>query len=273
MCRRLGAAALVLASAACGPPAAPEQPAARGVVLVSTVGRPATATPAGAVTRVPPTPTLAFDPKGLAATDDGGRTVEPPATPTPAPRPTRPPPPELEPYPTVERPPRLGPFVQPVATSTPRPPTPAPPPRPRAPRPEPPPERADPAERAQRNDTLATAAEIAPGKNVPGLISGAGDVDVYSIAVGEEDAVLVVTLEGEDADLYRVVLISPGQLSPAAATRTSATARRVRYPVRSATGVWFVEVAPSGRRLPRDGYTLRVEVLPAPKPPAGADEE
>jgi hypothetical protein len=267
---RLLALAAALATTACGrfPVETPPPANATQVVVVSQAGKLATSTPiGGGGTRVPATPT--FDPSfnsiltPLAAEAQATGTATA-GTPTPPVRPTRTPAPSATPYPTIELPP--APFqgvardFEPPPTRTPSPPTVTP--TARAPRS--PTRTATPAPRdpTGANSDLAHSLPVRLGTDQVGQLVGPQAVDVFSFDVAIDDSTIFVTLSGRDASHYRVFLISPGRQQAAAArpVGSGTAARQIRYPARSETGTWFVEVTSDGKRVPNGPYTLKIDV-------------
>ncbi|HEY3107157.1 MAG TPA: hypothetical protein VGL23_00280 [Chloroflexota bacterium] len=265
------ALAAALATTACAGRFPLEAPAAvdpTQVVIVSQVGKLVTSTPiGGGGTRIPATPT--FDPSfnsiltplAAEAQQTGTATA---GTPTPPVRPTRTPAPSATPFPTIELPPPpfqgLARDFQPPATRTPSPPTVTPIGRAtrvptRTATPAPPDPTGD-------NADLAHALAVRLGVERAGQLNGPQAIDVYSFDVATDDSTIFVTLSGRDAQYYRVYLISPGRQSAASArpVGTGNAARQIRYPARSETGTWFVEVTSDGRRVPNGPYTLKVDV-------------
>lgn len=235
------------------------------VVIVSAAGKLMTSTPVGATTRVPPTPTL--DPSFatiLTPLAAGIATMTAQTSPTIDLRPTRTPAPSVTANPTFV----LPPTPQPPQFSNPPTRTRGPAPNlslqtPRAtqvPTRVPTNTQPDPNEvNGIPNSDLAHAIPISVNKNVAGLLNGPKAVDVYSFEVFKEDDTLTVTLTGQDMDVSLLYLISPGKSQSSFGRTLGSIARQIRYPVKGATGIWYVEVSADGKRAPRGGYTLRVE--------------
>jgi predicted small lipoprotein YifL len=268
---RLLALAAALATTACGgrfPVETPPAANATQVVIVSQAGKLATSTPiGGGGTRIPATPT--FDPSfnsiltplAAEALATGAATE---GTPTPPVRPTRTPAPSATPYPTIELPPApyqgVARDFQPPPTRTPSPPTAAA--TQRATRSPTRTATAVPPDPTGPNSDLAHSLPVRLGVDKVGQLNGPQAVDVFSFDVAADDSTIFVTLSGRDAQHYRVFLISPGRQQAAAARPVGSgnAARQIRYPARSETGTWFVEVTGDGKRVPNGPYTLKVDV-------------
>jgi hypothetical protein len=235
------------------------------VVIVSAAGKIATSTPAGAGTRIPPTPTFEQG-FGSILTPLAGSPTEVPGTPgmspTPEIRPTRTPAPTFTAFPTLEVPPtaeRIGQVFQAPPTRTPSPPTPA---RAGQPAPTRAPTRAATATPADPNGDiadLANAKAVSVGADVPGLLNGPKAVNSFSFDVGPDDEQIVATLTGQDIEHYRLYLISPGRQASAYGQPLGASGRVIRFPTRGESGTWFVQVAGDGKKAPTGNYSLKVE--------------
>ena len=243
----------------------PTPPGSPVVVIVSAAGKVTTSTPVGATTRIPPTPTLdpSFANILTPLAQIGQATMTAQTVPTIDLRPTRTPAPSVTPFPTFVLPPTpLPPQFTNPPTRTPGPA--AAPPTLRAtmvptrvPTNTPP----DPNEvDGIPNSDLAHAIPIAVDTNVAGLLNGPKAVDVYSFEVFNEDDIINVTLTGQDIEVSRLYLISPGKSQSSYGRPLGSTSRQIRMPVKADVGIWYIEVSADGKRAPRGGYTIRAEV-------------
>jgi hypothetical protein len=122
------------------------------------------------------------------------------------------------------------------------------------------------------NATFSTAAPVAAGADVPGVLTGAQAVDMYKVTVAADGTVLAL-LTAADAAQFQLSLIPPSRGQAVVGTQLGTASKQARAPVRGETGVWYVEVtAVQGKRAPVGPYTLRVETagigtpVPAPTP-------